>query len=203
MLMSLLLALGLAGQGAPAASPEAATTRTSKSNAALVKEAREAYDRGEKPAFLSIYEELARRRPGEVFTLYNLACGQSLNGQSEAAVRTLEDILAHRVAPDLDADTDFEPIRRTEGYKRVMAGMSALRKERISSGAARAFTIPEKGFVAEGVAYDPVTKAASPAYSGARCRTTCSSARSRWKAASGAASPGRITARSSPFRSAT
>jgi hypothetical protein len=37
--------------------------------------------------------------------------------------------------------------------------MTALRKERVSSGAARAFTIPEKGFVAEGVAYDPVTKA--------------------------------------------
>jgi hypothetical protein len=107
MLISLLLALGLAGPGAPQVSPKAASTRTSKSNAALVKEAREAYDRGEKPAFLSIYEELALRRPGEVFTLYNLACGQSLNGQSEAAVRTLEDILAHRVASNLDVDTDF------------------------------------------------------------------------------------------------
>lgn len=159
MLTSLLLAFGLAGPGALQASPEAATTRTSKSNAALVKDAREAYDRGEKPAFLSIYEELARRRPGEVFTLYNLACGQSLNGQSEAAVRTLEDILAQRVASNLDADTDFEPIRQTEGYKRVTAGMSDFRKERIASGAVRAFTIPEKGFVAEGVAYDPVTKA--------------------------------------------
>jgi hypothetical protein len=36
--------------------------------------------------------------------------------------------------------------------------MAALRKLRISSGATRAFTIPEKGFIAEGVAYDPVTK---------------------------------------------
>src|SRR5512141_38805 len=109
MLISLILALGLAWPGAFQASPEAAP-RTSKSHAALVKEAREAYARGDKAAFLSIYEEPARRRPGEVFTLYNLACAQSLNGQGEAAVRTLEDILKHRVASNLDADTDFESI---------------------------------------------------------------------------------------------
>src|SRR5438128_2349362 len=130
-----------------------------KSNAALVREGRAAYDRGDKAAFLAIYEDLARRRPGEVFTLYNLACARALNGRTSEAVRALEDILAHRVASNLDADTDFDSIRQTEGYRRVVEKMSALRKERISSGAARAFTIPEKGLVAEGVAYDPVTKA--------------------------------------------
>jgi sugar lactone lactonase YvrE len=36
--------------------------------------------------------------------------------------------------------------------------MNDFRKERISSGATRAFTIPEKGFIAEGVAYDPVRR---------------------------------------------
>ena len=160
----LLVALALTQQAPVAvdahqAAPAAAAAMTSKSNAALGKDAREAYGRGDKAAYLSIYEELARRRPDEVFTLYNLACGQSINGQSEAAVRTLEDILAHRVASNLDADKDFEPIRQTEGYKRVMARMTAFRRERISSGATRAFTIPKKGFVAEGVAYDAVTKA--------------------------------------------
>ena len=151
--MTLLLFLALVSS-APAAAPE-----SPKSNAALVKEARAAYDRGDKAAFLAIYEELARRRPGEVFTLYNLACGQALNGRAEAAVRSLEDILAHRVASNLDADTDFDSIRQTEGYRRVANRMAALRKDRVSSGAALAFTIPEKGFVAEGVAWDPVTKA--------------------------------------------
>lgn len=150
-----LLLLALALQSAPGA----AEAPASRSNAALMKEAREAYDRGDKKAFLATYEELARRRPGEVFTLYNLACGQALNGQGPAAVRTLEEILAHRAASNLDADTDFDSIRQTEGYKRVVAGMNALRKERISSGAARAFTIPEKGFVDEGVAYDAITRA--------------------------------------------
>src|SRR5262249_18588611 len=35
---------------------------------------------------------------------------------------------------------------------------NALRSERITTGAERAFTIPEKGLVAEGVAWDPVSK---------------------------------------------
>src|SRR6202162_1034115 len=127
MLIPLLLALGLAGSNAlagketPPAPRAAAAPQVSRSNAALAKEARAAYDRGDKAMFLSIYEELARRRPGEICTLYNLACARALNGQSEAAVRTLEGILAHRVASNLDADKDFESIRQTEGYKRVMA----------------------------------------------------------------------------------
>ena len=161
----LLLPLVLAGQASttgektPQAASVAAAAPASRSNAALVREAREAYGRGDKAGFLSLYEELARRRPGDVAILYNLACGQSLNGQTAAAIRTLEDILARRAASNLDADTDFDSIRGTEGYKRVVAGMNALRQERVSCGAARAFTIPEWGFVAEGVAYDPVTRA--------------------------------------------
>ncbi len=161
MTLFLVVALGLAAQAAVQSGDtrQAELSRAATSNAALVKEAREAYNPGEKAVFLSIYEELARRRPGEVFTLYNLACGQALNGQSEAAVRTLEEILARRVASNIAADTDFEPIRQTEGYRSVLARMNALRKKRVSSGAERAFTIPEKGFVAEGVAYDTVTRA--------------------------------------------
>src|SRR6266852_2813199 len=121
----LILLLGLqAPDQAPAA----------KTNAALIKEAREAHNRGEKETFLALYGELARRRPGEIFTLYNLACGQALNGQTEAALATLEQILTLR-ASNLDLDTDFESIRQTDGYRSVLDRMNAFRKERISSGA--------------------------------------------------------------------
>ncbi|HTD51702.1 MAG TPA: hypothetical protein VK780_01635 [Thermoanaerobaculia bacterium] len=136
-----------------------APDQTAKSNADLLKEAREAHNRGENAAFLTSYEELARRRPGEIFTLYNLARGQALNGQTEAALATLEQMLTLRVATNLDIDKDLESIRQTSGYKSVLDRMNAFRKERVSSGATRAFTIPEKGFIAEGVAYDAVTRA--------------------------------------------
>lgn len=126
---------------------------------ALVKEAAAAYQRGDKAAFLKDYEEAARLRPGDAWILYNLACAQAVNGQTEAAVRSLEQFGALRVVADFDADKDLESLRQTAGYRKVVAETAALRKERIGSGSTVAFTIPEKEVAPEGVAYDPVTKA--------------------------------------------
>ena len=129
-----------------------------KTVAELGREARAAYDAGDKAGFLRITEQIAARRPGDVYVLYNLACGQALNGRADAAVATLQQIAALSAVADLDADTDFDSIRQTDGYKRARDRMAALRTERVSSGAVVAFTIREKGLVPEGVAYDPVTK---------------------------------------------
>src|SRR5262245_20227017 len=98
--MTLFLLLALA----TGPSPQAGASMAGKTNTALIREARQAYDRGERAVFLSIYEELAQRRPGDVYVLYNLACAQSIYGRGDAAVRTLEDLLAHRAASNLDAD---------------------------------------------------------------------------------------------------
>ena len=131
--MHLVLAFSAAlGLSAPALAP--ASTQE-KSSAQLAREARAAYDKGDKATFLANYEEIARRRPGDVYVLYNLACGQALNGQTAAAEKTLLQIAALRAASNLDADTDFDSIRQTDGYKQAAARMAALRKERISSGA--------------------------------------------------------------------
>ena len=149
------LALALAALIA-AASPQA--TEPPQPTAELAREARAAYDKGDKATFLAKYEEIAKRRPGDVYVLYNLACGQALNGKTADAERTLLQIAALRAFSDLDADTDFDSIRQSDGYKKAAAQMKALRTERITSGAIVAFTVPEKGLVPEGVAYDPVTK---------------------------------------------
>lgn len=125
----------------------------------LMQRAREAYDRGDRAAFRKDYEEIARLRPGDVWILYNLACARALNGDTAGAVAALEDVVAHRVAMDLAGEKDFDSIRDSDGFRRVVARMQALRKERIGEDASEAFTIPEKGVVGEGVAHDPVTKA--------------------------------------------
>jgi len=130
-----------------------------KTVAELDRDLRASYQKGDMAGFLHDAEELARLRPGEVRNLYNLACAQARNGQTDAALATLRKILSYRVAFDLDADTDFDSIRKTKGYAEITAGMAALRKERVDSGAAVAFTIPEKEIAAEGVAWDPVTRA--------------------------------------------
>ena len=141
-----------------AAALGAASPEPPQPTAELAREARAAYDKGDKATFLAKYEEIARRRPGDVYVLYNLACAQAINGKTAEAERTLLQIAELRAVSDLDADTDFDSVRQTDGYKKAAAQMKALQTERISSGAVVAFTIPEKGLVPEGVAYDPVTK---------------------------------------------
>jgi sugar lactone lactonase YvrE len=150
MIHALLLAAALL------ASPSASDSQ--RSVADLQQEARAAYDKGDKARFLSIYEDLAKRRPGDAYLLYNLACGQALKGQAEAAGKTLLQLAALRAVSDLDADADFASIRGSAAYRAAAAKMKAVRDERVSSGAEIAFTIPEKGLVPEGVAYDPKTK---------------------------------------------
>lgn len=120
--------------------------------------ARQAYDRGDRAEFLKDYEEIARRRPGDVWVLYNLACARALNGKTEAAIEALSGVVARRVAMDLGGEKDFDSIRATDGYRRIVAAMDALRKERIDAGATVAFTIPEKVILPEGVAHDSATK---------------------------------------------
>ncbi len=118
-----------------------------------------AYRANDMAAFLRDYEEAVRRRPGDTRLLYNLACAQSRNGRTAAALGTLGDLAARRISFDLAADTDFDPIRQEKGFAEIAARMAALKDERLASGAVPAFTILEKELAPEGVAYDPVTKA--------------------------------------------
>jgi DNA-binding beta-propeller fold protein YncE len=152
--MSMLLAFAAAVWLAVAAPPQ----ESPRSARDYLRLARESYDAGDMAAFLAYTQKASELRPGDVWILYNLACGQARNGQTEAAVSTLQDFARHRVVAELDADTDLESIRSSPGYKKVVADMAELRKESVSSGATRAFVIPEKGFIPEGVAYDPVSK---------------------------------------------
>jgi sugar lactone lactonase YvrE len=148
MLFGLVLAALLAG------SPDAAD----KSIADLQREARAAYDKGDKARFLAIYEDLAKRRPGDAYLLYDLACGQAINGQADAAGKTLLQLAALRAVSDIDADTDFDSIRQSAAYRAAAAKMKSVRGDEVTAGTSVAFTIPEKGLVPEGVAYDPKTK---------------------------------------------
>ena len=135
MLFGLVLAALLAG------SPDAAE----KSVADLQREARAAYDKGDKARFLAIYEDLAKRRPGDAYLLYNLACGQAINGQADAAGRTLLQLAALRAVSDIDADTDFDSIRQGAAYRAAAAKMKSVRGDEVTAGTSVAFTIPEKG----------------------------------------------------------
>jgi sugar lactone lactonase YvrE len=159
-LLAAILWMGLAATPAAMPSPRSVEpARPAKTAPELVAEARKAYARGDRALFVRDYEEAARLRPGDAFILYNLACARALDGRTAEALEALTAFGALRVAADLDSDDDLASLRGAPEYARVRSAITALRKERISSGAVVAFTVPEKALVPEGVAYDPVTKA--------------------------------------------
>jgi sugar lactone lactonase YvrE len=144
--LSVAVALGVAVEGAP-------LDREAIREASAA--ARESYDRKDYAAFLRHSRALVELVPRSTRALYNLACAQSLTGDAEGAVATLDLLAGWDVAFDLDADADLDPIREAEGYRVVAARMAALEEPMERSQVA--FTLPERDMLAEGVAYDPVT----------------------------------------------
>ncbi len=119
--------------------------------------ARKAHQDEDYPAFLLHSRELVGLAPRSTLARYNLACAQSLTGDTAGALASLGQLADWEVAFDLAADTDLDPIRDTAGFRRVAARMVAL--EEPLGGSPVAFTVPERDLLAEGVAHDPDTRA--------------------------------------------
>ena len=148
----------LALAASPQATPTPTPTSTPTTQQDLAREARAAYDRADYETFLEETSRAAKMSPGDVWVLYNLACGQAITGRRGEAVKTLDTIAARRVRFDLDAEKDFASIRGSAGYRKVSEHMKKLGDTRISESAV-AFRVPQKGLVPEGVAFDSKTGA--------------------------------------------
>jgi sugar lactone lactonase YvrE len=149
LVLGLALGLLLAAPGLPAESSDREAVRAAHA-AAL-----EAYEQGDHADFLRHSREVVDLAPRSTRALYNLACAQSLTGDAEGAVATLARLVEWGVAFDLDADDDFDAVRRTDGFVAVQRRMEAL-KEPVG-GSPVAFTLPERDLLAEGVAHDEKT----------------------------------------------
>lgn len=144
LLVTAALALGADGAARDGAAIRKAST-----------DAREAYEQKDYPAFLRHSRTLAGLAPRSTRALYNLACAQSLTGDAQGAVATLDRLADWGVAFDVGTDADFDPVRDSEGFRDVAARMEALAEP--LGGSPVAFALPEKDLLAEGVAHDPKT----------------------------------------------
>jgi DNA-binding beta-propeller fold protein YncE len=122
----------------------------------LAREARAAYDKADYATFLEKTDASARLAPGDVWVLYNLACGQALTGKRDDAVRTLDTLADRGVRFDLEAEADFSSLRNRADFRRTAERMRDLGNLHIWKSTV-AFRIPEKGLVPEGVAFDSKT----------------------------------------------
>lgn len=100
----------------------------------------------------AVLEQMNRLRPDHPTVLANLASAYALTSHEDAAIDTLERIVAMKMWFDL-SDSDFDSIRSTDRFVAITAKMDALRVDPVGT-AAVAFTIPQKGLITEGIAVD-------------------------------------------------
>jgi len=122
----------------------------------LAREARAAYDKGDYETFFEKTLAAAKLAPGDVWLLYNLACGQALAGKRDEAVRTLDTLADRGVRFDLEAEGDFASLRNRADFRKAAERMRSLGDLQIGKSTV-AFRIPEKGLVPEGLAFDSKT----------------------------------------------
>jgi sugar lactone lactonase YvrE len=144
----LTLAVVVATLGAPSAQ------EPKPDLAADVARATEAYKAKDYATFVAAYEHAIGLVPDHPRIWYNLACGYALTGKPEKAVAMLERLAAAGLVYPAADDTDFAAIRESAPFKAVLERFAANLAP--VHHAETAFTIPEKGLVTEGVAYDPV-----------------------------------------------
>lgn len=114
-----------------------------------------AYQAKDYGRFLEYEKKALALQPDNPRLLYNVACGESLQGNASAAVHLLDQLTERKLDLGAQSDEDFSGIRQTPEWKAFEARLADLRKPVARSQIA--FTIPDPSLVATGIAVDPKT----------------------------------------------
>jgi WD40 repeat protein len=122
---------------------------------AAEKKALEAYRAKNFSGFLESMIEAGKLRPNHPRLLYNLADVYALNGRSDEAFKTLLRLANMGLYFQPEKDDDFRSLVNSEVY------LSLLQKFRVNkepvNKSVKAFSLPDKELITEGIAYDPRT----------------------------------------------
>jgi hypothetical protein len=117
--------------------------------------ANKAYREKDLASFLENMQKAAQLRPNHPRLTYNLAVAYALNGQRDAALASLRQVAEMGMIVPAERDADFDSIKQTPEFIAIVARIKANKLPEIRS--TQAFTLREKGFVPEGLAYDSLT----------------------------------------------
>jgi sugar lactone lactonase YvrE len=123
--------------------------------AALNAKAIQAYQAKDYDRFLAYEKQALTLEPNNPRIVYNVACGESLAGNVQEAVRLLDQLLEQKIDLGAETDTDFAGIRKTPEWAAFVSRLRDLRKPVVHSQVA--FTLPDPAVVATGIAVDPKT----------------------------------------------
>ncbi len=123
--------------------------------AGLNAEANKAYQAKDYAGFLKYEKQALAMEPNNPRLVYNVACGESLAGNAQEAVRLLDQLLAEKLDLGAETDSDFAGIRKTPEWTAFASRLADLRKPLVHSQVA--FTLADPTLVATGIAVDPKT----------------------------------------------
>lgn len=122
----------------------------------LQQEALRAYRGKDYPLFLAKMRAASDLRPSHPTLLYNVASGLALNGRAVDALSTLERVAAMGLVYAPEKDADFESLRSSSRFAAVV---DSFKRNAAASGSGKsAFVLPERGIIAEGLAYHSKSK---------------------------------------------
>ena len=117
-----------------------------------------AYQKKDYRDYLQKIEAVAAQRPVHPTFLRRLAGAFALNGRAADAARVLQKMAGLSLYYNALDDPDFASVRGDPAVQLAARALEALRTRRIGASAV-AWTIHDRLFVPEGVAYDPITRA--------------------------------------------
>ena len=112
----------------------------------------EAYEAGDRAAYLEHAREAQALRPAHGGVTWALASALALNGDSAGAFRALGHFAALGYSGDLAADSDFAGLRGSEAYAELTRRLEDNRTPVVASRVA--FELPEADLLTEGIAHD-------------------------------------------------
>ena len=106
-------------------------------------------------AFLRDIKQAADLRPDLPRLIYNLAGAYALNGKTDESVALIDRLIAMGVFFDFEKDDDFASL----GTSRLAEISNRARVNNVAINAStRAFTLPDREMIPEGIAYDPFSR---------------------------------------------
>jgi sugar lactone lactonase YvrE len=118
-------------------------------------EAIKAYQAKDYKRFLEDEQRALQLDPANPRLLYNVACGESLQGNAKEAVHDLDQLLARKLDLGAENDNDFAAIHQTPEWHAFQSKLAELRKPVVHSEIA--FKLADPNLVATTLAVDPAT----------------------------------------------
>jgi hypothetical protein len=106
--------------------------------------------------FLDSFKRAVALRPDHPTFIYNLAIAYALNGDKQQALSWLSKVADMGLVYSADKDPNFDSIKDSNEFGSIIERFKRNKTPLIRSQ--KAFSLPEKGLVTEGMAYDPTTK---------------------------------------------